>query len=599
MRHPFTTALLLPLVAAILFLPDVARAQCDHAHFTFCPADTIVYACDDGEEPRVTVDYPTPTAVDDCGAAQTFLRSGPPPGSSLPPGRYDVVWEARDEDGFPSASCIFEIHVIWRPTIECPQSMTVRACSPHGANVDYPVPTAYDDCGPIEVHLVDGPPPGGFFPFGPTQVTWRTNEDQHGADRDCSFYVYVEWPRTMICPGDTTITICPGLNGIHVNYTVPQFFDDCGPIEGELVDGPPPGGLFPPGLNHVTYRTERDGDDVALYCSFDVRIQTLDDEPPTLTCPAEVNAILAPGQSNAVVNFDVKATDDCPGEVTVECDPPSGSTFQCGATTVTCTARDANQNVSQCEFSVNVGIPVSVDVKPGACPNPFNTSEQGVIPVAIHGTPMFDVAGIDPASVRLEGVPAVHWALADVGAPYEPLTGKDDCLDCASLKKDRIRDLTLKFNAPELRAALGPMAEGECRIVYLTGNLADGCPIVGEDVLKINLATPDLAPIDVSPEVVPAALSSNHPNPFSAGSRIEYSLPRSGRTRLVLYDVLGRAVRVLVDQEQSAGNHSLTWDGRDERGAQVTGGLYFYLLAMDSADGSEALKLKGKVVLNR
>ncbi|MHC4725285.1 MAG: hypothetical protein ACYS9V_13755 [Planctomycetota bacterium] len=49
-------------------------------------------------------------------------------------------------------------------------------------------------------------------------------------------------------------------------------------------------------------------------------------------------------------------------------------------------------------------IPVSIDIKPGSCPNPLNINSKGVLPVAILGTGDFDVQEIDPASIRLADV---------------------------------------------------------------------------------------------------------------------------------------------------------------------------------------------------
>ena len=70
---------------------------------------------------------------------------------------------------------------------------------------------------------------------------------------------------------------------------------------------------------------------------------------------------------------------------------------------------------------------VPVDIKPTSCPNPLNVKSKGVLPVAILGTVDFDVSDIDPATVLLEGVPPLRWALEDVATPlgHEPV----DCLD--------------------------------------------------------------------------------------------------------------------------------------------------------------------------
>ena len=56
---------------------------------------------------------------------------------------------------------------------------------------------------------------------------------------------------------------------------------------------------------------------------------------------------------------------------------------------------------------------------------------------------------------------------------------------------------------------------------------------------------------------------------------------------MVIYDFLGREVRSLLDNSLEPGYHSLIWDGRDNNGANVPSGMYFYRLA-----SSDSLKRK-------
>jgi hypothetical protein len=78
-----------------------------------------------------------------------------------------------------------------------------------------------------------------------------------------------------------------------------------------------------------------------------------DTTPPILFCPADIAVSTAPGQCSAVVEFTVTATDNS-GTVTVACNPPSGSAFEKGTTTVTCTATDGAGNAATCSFTVTV-----------------------------------------------------------------------------------------------------------------------------------------------------------------------------------------------------------------------------------------------------
>ena len=78
-------------------------------------------------------------------------------------------------------------------------------------------------------------------------------------------------------------------------------------------------------------------------------------------------------------------------------------------------------------------------------------------------------------------------------------------------------------------------------------------------------------------EAVRARLSQAMPNPFNPSTTIHYMVPSGGgHVRLTVYDLTGREVRVLVDGEQPAGDHSVVWRGRDSAGREVGSGVYFY-----------------------
>jgi hypothetical protein len=81
------------------------------------------------------------------------------------------------------------------------------------------------------------------------------------------------------------------------------------------------------------------------------------------------------------------------------------------------------------------------------------------------------------------------------------------------------------------------------------------------------------------------------PNPFPQQTRFKYLLARGGDARLVIYDASGRAVRTLVNDRLPAGEHSVSWNGRDEKGQECAQGVYFYDLITGSG------KLTGKALL--
>lgn len=75
-------------------------------------------------------------------------------------------------------------------------------------------------------------------------------------------------------------------------------------------------------------------------------------------------------------------------------------------------------------------------------------------------------------------------------------------------------------------------------------------------------------------------LYQNYPNPFNSGTRIVYELFQPGMVRLAIYDIMGREVRVLMDNIQGIGQYGLTWDGKDGSGLEVASGNYIYKVSI-------------------
>jgi len=66
-----------------------------------------------------------------------------------------------------------------------------------------------------------------------------------------------------------------------------------------------------------------------------------------------------------------------------------------------------------------------------------------------------------------------------------------------------------------------------------------------------------------------------HPNPFNPSTQIHFYLPTENLVAVRIYDVNGRTVKELANGFRAAGEHSITWDGRDELGREVASGMYF------------------------
>ncbi len=78
------------------------------------------------------------------------------------------------------------------------------------------------------------------------------------------------------------------------------------------------------------------------------------------------------------------------------------------------------------------------------------------------------------------------------------------------------------------------------------------------------------------------SLSQNYPNPFNPQTTITYDVAKASNVRLCVYAVTGRHIRTLADEERAAGGYSVTWDGTDDTGRDVTSGVY--MCRMETGD---------------
>jgi hypothetical protein len=83
------------------------------------------------------------------------------------------------------------------------------------------------------------------------------------------------------------------------------------------------------------------------------------------------------------------------------------------------------------------------------------------------------------------------------------------------------------------------------------------------------------------------ALENNFPNPFNPQTKIQYSLPENAKVRLVVFDIIGKQVAELVNQEQPAGYYEKTFTG-----ANLASGLYLYRITAQAQGNSTFTQVK-------
>ena len=75
----------------------------------------------------------------------------------------------------------------------------------------------------------------------------------------------------------------------------------------------------------------------------------------------------------------------------------------------------------------------------------------------------------------------------------------------------------------------------------------------------------------------------NYPNPFNPTTTIMYELPKAGMVDVKVYDINGRLVRSVLGEHQELGTHRLQWDSKNDAGASVASGVYFYQVRFDQS----------------
>jgi hypothetical protein len=109
-------------------------------------------------------------------------------------------------------------------------------------------------------------------------------------------------------------------------------------------------------------------------------------------------------------------------------------------------------------------------------------------------------------------------------------------------------------------------------VISVNWVLGDGAGLT----FKANSAV--MAKVSLVGKILPTeyALEQNYPNPFNPSTTIKYALPDNGIVKIKVFDILGREVKELVNENQVAGYYSLEWNGTDNRGLRVASGVYMY-----------------------
>ncbi len=164
----------------------------------------------------------------------------------------------------------------------------------------------------------------------------------------------------------------------------------------------------------------------------------------------------------------------------------------------------------------------------------------------------------------------------------------------------------LKLNNGDLLDAQ-KVSSGVVKFVYVSKAPSTGNILPGEIVLKLNNGVPSSGVITTtysingsaektgpsydfgvtsveSDQMIPKefSVSQNYPNPFNPVTNIRYALPAGTRVSIIVYNILGQAVKTLVEGNVNAGIHTVQWKGDDNFGQKVGSGIYIYRVVAGS-----------------
>jgi N-acetylneuraminic acid mutarotase len=85
-----------------------------------------------------------------------------------------------------------------------------------------------------------------------------------------------------------------------------------------------------------------------------------------------------------------------------------------------------------------------------------------------------------------------------------------------------------------------------------------------------------------TPNLIENAQLVGYPNPFNGTINLRFQIPRNGLAKLAIFDLQGRTIKTLVNENLVEGTHEISWDGKDIQTRQVASGIYFAILRGDS-----------------
>lgn len=172
-------------------------------------------------------------------------------------------------------------------------------------------------------------------------------------------------------------------------------------------------------------------------------------------------------------------------------------------------------------------------------------SSNDVIPSSVYGTYTF---------FTYETLQLPCWVSYDVS----------ECL---------LMDIASNRNLSQYRVYLQGFSDWDSWDDFIATSTASGTvyPYSAKIVYTIGDGVSNIDPSIPQPQLAVAS----YPNPFSYISSITVKTPEPGLFKLNIYNIKGQLIRSYTNSSKSSGDQTIQWDGRDDTGRQVSGGIYF------------------------
>ncbi len=195
-----------------------------------------------------------------------------------------------------------------------------------------------------------------------------------------------------------------------------------------------------------------------------------------------------------------------------------------------------------------------------------------------------DGAPVPVGNLTLVHNPTYVW-------PNEHVTDSDKYKFLSAADPEHILTQSAEPSDYSVLASAGPLmlAPGEVRELAFAVIGGDGLYMLQQNARVAQLCYgegwADVPESRVS-ELARTRLLPNMPNPFGQRTRVHFELARPEYVTVGVYDISGRRVRMLASGQRASGQHTMSWDGRDDSGRTVAGGVYF--LRMITGDARES-----------